>query len=762
MTKRDWLGAAGLYVLVAGALLWPVLLQFGSGFPNDAGDPVLNTWILWWGTRAFPFTDAWWNGPMFHPALDTMAFSELLVGLLPVSAVVQWVSGNPVAAYNAVFALSFPLCGLTACALAFEITARRGASVAAGLAFMLAPYKMQQLAHLQVLSYYWAPLVLLALHRYRRDGRRRWLMLFAGAWLAQALVNGYAMFHLSILVGLWIVWFMRPLRTAAPVMVAWSVAALLIAPVLWKYHVVQSSMHLVRDINEIKRFGAELHHFLAAPKFLVLWGRVLNAGRSETALFPGLTVVVLAAVALLPYVTRMRLGDGQPEPPARWRKAAIWASAVAAAVALSAVTLGPWAIGPLTVRDFHKPFSIAVGARLLAFLGGPWTRRMWRTESVVGFYVLALAAMYVLALGPEPRLFGRPLLYEPPYLWLMRIPGFDALRVPARFAMLAVLCQAMLVALALTHWTKSARRRTVLPLLVVAGILIDGWIRLPVAAVPDAGVTEWGSAAAVLELPPADGATDFGALYRATVHGRPIVNGFSGYMPPHYLPLAHAVRDRQFAVLKELTTQGAIGIALDTRRGDAAEMTQGLLGAGVAATETRGNWSTFLQTGEPSPLLPLGRRLRIAAAIATDHAGDVPRMLDGDVGTAWGTTFNQIGGEEIVVDLGEVTEIGPIVLEMGSYAFGHPRLLEIETSDDRSVWQGAWRGETSVATVRAAIQQPLVVPLTIDIGRVRGRFLRLRQVGHEPGIPWWIAELRVHSPIDGAVSATRTGLRRRP
>jgi hypothetical protein len=76
----------------------------------------------------------------------------------------------------------------------------------------------------------------------------------------------------------------------------------------------------------------------------------------------------------------------------------------------------------------------------------------------VVFYLLAMATMFVCALGPEPRLFGRPILYEPPYAWLMRVPGFDTLRVPARFAMLFVLCQCVLLALAVARWSSRQLR----------------------------------------------------------------------------------------------------------------------------------------------------------------------------------------------------------------------------------------------------------------------------------------------------------------
>ena len=83
---------------------------------------------------------------------------------------------------------------------------------------------------------------------------------------------------------------------------------------------------------------------------------------------------------------------------------------------------------------------------------------------------------------------------------------------------------------------------------------------------------------------------------------------------------------------------------------------------------------------------------------------------------------------------------------MAAYSFGFPKALEIDVSHDQSDWLSVWGGDVGVLAVHAAIQDPGVVPLTLDLGRVEGRYIRLRQVGAEPGLPWWIAELRVYGP----------------
>ena len=96
-----------------------------------------------------------------------MAFSEHLLGLSIITTPVILVSGNPLLAYNAAFFLSFvSQRAVGAYFLTYAISRRHDCAFVAGLAFGFAPYRMAQLAHVQVLSAYWMPLALAGLHLY--------------------------------------------------------------------------------------------------------------------------------------------------------------------------------------------------------------------------------------------------------------------------------------------------------------------------------------------------------------------------------------------------------------------------------------------------------------------------------------------------------------------------------------------------------------------------------------------------------------------
>ena len=125
----------------------------------------------------------------------------------------------------------------------------------------------------------------------------------------------------------------------------------------------------------------------------------------------------------------------------RWPSAA----GVAALVAISPVIVGPWKIGTLlsvsvcgeAAHDCHDAGRAADDhdpARLSA--RGASVHR-WRFTRAPPFSCSSFS------LGPFPTLAGRRVLFRAPYAWLMELPGYSSIRVPARFGMLFILCLAV-------------------------------------------------------------------------------------------------------------------------------------------------------------------------------------------------------------------------------------------------------------------------------------------------------------------------------
>ena len=106
----------------------------------------------------------------------------------------------------------------------------------------------------------WAPIAILALHLYLETRARRWLVLFGAAWLLQTLSNGYALFFLSLFVGLWVLWFVvlrRQWQTAVSIALAMGLASVPLAPILSKYVAVHARNGFTRGPAEVRAFYRE-------------------------------------------------------------------------------------------------------------------------------------------------------------------------------------------------------------------------------------------------------------------------------------------------------------------------------------------------------------------------------------------------------------------------------------------------------------------------------------------------------------------------
>jgi hypothetical protein len=658
--------AAALYVLLTALLTWPLVFSPGSVVPSDLGDPLLNTFLLSWNARVLPLTERWWNLPQFYPIPGVTAYSEHLLGLSVIATPVIALTGEPLLAYNVAFFLSFPLCALAAHWLCYVLTRRHDLGIVAGLAFGFAPYRMSQLAHVQVLSAYWMPLALAGLHLYFQRRRPWHLALFAGAWLLQALTCGYYLFYLSVLVGLWLLWFAvgrERWTDIARVLAAWAVAAAAMAPIAYGYFTHQRAYGLRRWPDEIQAFSADIASILKAPYNLRLWGWLDVVDRPESQLFPGITIVaVVCAGVVLAWTAAARSGVARLRAP----RLLLLGAAVFAAVAATPLLFGPWKIDVfglklLSVGTPQKPFSVAVLLTTIALALHPSVRAGWRTRSPLAFYTLAAVAMWLFSLGPAPTLMNEPVLYKAPYSWLMLAPGVEGVRVPARFWVLATLCLAIGAALALRHvlsrWPTLVR---IAPVVVGALVLVEGWPEPIRFEPPPDGRPVRARAVARLELP-ANPPHDSIVLYRAIDHRRPVLNGYSGYFAPHYWALQYLLEQHDPGVLGRLSAFGAIEVvvdhALDGGRGWRKFLSSQ---PEVELVHSDADSTTYrLRRGAAhQPLAHVdGAPVPIAGIRASLYQDLVGHMIDGDRITRWHTGGPQDPTNEIVLDLGQPREV---------------------------------------------------------------------------------------------------------
>lgn len=317
------------YVLLTAVIGREILASPGGGIAHDAGDPLLNAAILTWNARHIPWTDAWFQFPIFYPTRDALMLSEHLLGVSVLSTPLYWMSGDPLVTYNLTLLLTFPLCALAMYALVQRLTRSAAAAFLAGLAFGFAPYRVAHLPHIQMLAVFWAPLALLGLHAHLETGRRRWLALFGVSWMLQGAANGYFLVYFSVLVGLWVLWFVVARgrwRDLANIAAVAAVAALALVPMLLRYSAMHARHGFERGVGEVTFFSADAAAILCASPELTFWGWLDVACGPEGELFAGLTLVALCGIGAV----------------AAARRSAITGFYFAAAAATWILTLGPF------------------------------------------------------------------------------------------------------------------------------------------------------------------------------------------------------------------------------------------------------------------------------------------------------------------------------------------------------------------------------------------------------------------------------------
>jgi len=582
---RDAALAAALFLVLTLAMTWPLALGLTHDIAGDFGDPLLNTWILAWDVTHLG--RGWWDANIFFPHPLALAYSEHLLPQALQALPVFVVSGNAVLSYNVVFLSTFVLSGLGMFLFVRELTRDPLVSLVGGLAFAFAPYRISSLPHLQVLSAAWMPFVLLGFRRYFDTRGWRPLAGAAAAWWLQNLSSGYYLLYFSPVVILYLVWEITARGLWSDTRVNGSVIATVAAvgagtaSFVWPYLALRRLGFSPRSLTETQHYSADVYAWFTADPNLHLWGSLAQAWpKPEGSLFPGLTVTAIAIVALArAFATEDRsaksLALRETATPLREESVARALQASAFRVLLlmcSAVTLAlllgfTIRLPGLKIAGF--PRALAVTALVAAVGLGTSARARssviaWLRTPVAFFTLITIFAI-AMSFGPAIYARGRLVSEIGPYAFFYRfVPGFDGLRVPARFGMIAAFGLAVLAPLTLTL-IRSDRRRWQTASVVGALIILEAfaqpipinqnspdYARQGLAPLPTLGAetpavyryaVTLPESSAILELPLGEPAFDLRYMYYSTRHWRSLVNGYTGGQPADYELLDHLLQD---------------------------------------------------------------------------------------------------------------------------------------------------------------------------------------------------------------------------
>jgi hypothetical protein len=407
-----------------------------------------------------------------------------------------------------------------------------------------------------------------------------------------------------------------------------------------------------------------------------------------------------------------------------------------------------------------------------------------RLRADLGLYLVVVLGALVLALGPAMALppgFGS---VWGPYALLMQLPGFSALRVPARMMHVMMLGAAVLAAGGVAALT--SRRRggglAAVMLLLSGAVLVD--TRVPsfelIPAPPPAKldpVNPWlatQSGMRIVDLPsdPFGLSTAF-AMYGSTLHWRPMLNGTSGILPPISPWMQARLPGFPDAdVIADLRALGITHAVVDTKPLPPQVLAR--LDGAVADRRLKVRHragDSVVYSLRPSlrvrTVRPSGRRLDPATwTVTASTAARANRIVLGDDPAASWSSWSPLNDElraewynptpivarwqrrldaepsRVTIDLGvEATVTGVSAAFGGSDPMALP-LITLETSIDGQRWTPFPERLSPVPDVRALVDAPRTAPLgAVASDGVRARWLRF--AGNP--LDWHVSDLAVYA-----------------
>jgi hypothetical protein len=605
--KSAGLSAFGLYSIFAFVLTWPLVLGIPSDVPGDLGDSLLNMWILGWGVQHVPLLltgqlgwAEFWNANIFHPDPLALALSEHLFGQTLQILPVYWLTGNIILCYNLLFISTFALSAFGTYLLVHDLTGDRRAAFIAGLVYGFLPYRIASVPHLQVMSSQWMPFALYGLNRFVMSGSRPALAGGTAALVMQNWSCGYYLLYFApflpafVLHRMWTLGKLKNLRIWAALAASAVVTLVFTVPFLLPYSEVQRLFGLERSFGEVVLFSANVWSYVTASENLTLWGKTLRFyphGEGET--FLGFVPWLLASIALAALFRPAFGKDASVPSVPPWRTyvtAFLLLAVITQLIAvLSVVLFGGFELGPISARTPQRllvQFFVAL-ALLLGISARARLEAARIIRSPIAFAFVATILTMWLSLGPLPNAgetrvsgFG---LYGVLYTY---VPGFNGVRVPARYAMIAGLFLAVLAGYGF-RWLHALRVPSTLLLLATCFLILVDGAAIPMEinrtwgqneAVPPARVMPYSAAppvyrriaqlpdgTAITEFPFGDAAWEIRYTYYAASHWKPITNGYSGNFPPRYkerVARLQRVAKDPAAAWKSLTDSGSTHVVV--------------------------------------------------------------------------------------------------------------------------------------------------------------------------------------------------------
>ncbi|MEI7579511.1 MAG: hypothetical protein WCJ58_05780 [bacterium] len=393
LKPRQWLVFVVCFYLLATIIFtWPILPNINTKLADNQ-DPYLIYYMIDAEIAKVRTGDFqhFWDGNILYPYPNTLAFTDHALTLTLEASPLVLLGAGPALTVNYLNLLAFFLSAIFAYLLAYHYTENRAGSLLAGLIYGFAAYHIGQWGHVNIASYQFIPLAVLAFEKFLKTPKLHLALFFSGAFLLNEFVSFGHAIYLSILLSiLMLIRILSKNLLFSKKLFGFGMIALLIIGIpTWLITIkplatTSANLNVVRPLSDLLQYSATSTAFLSAP---------------ENNLAPRITEMLWHKNFSFPYNNEHTLYLG----------------IFTITVALSSIV------------------SLRKGLK---------SKQTWLIFSFLTVIIFG----YLYAFGPYFRLpFG--ITFTSPYLWLYHhVILFKATRVPTRIMIIVLLAVAMLSA----------------------------------------------------------------------------------------------------------------------------------------------------------------------------------------------------------------------------------------------------------------------------------------------------------------------------
>ncbi len=746
-----------VYTLFALIIYYPVTIHLGQSLPQACDDPLLNCWILTWDISHFyQGWTGYWNGPVFYPSKLTLAFSENLLGMLPLALLFHALTHNIIFVHNLLILSTFPLSGIFMYLLCLRFFKNTTAAFFAGLFFAFAPYRTVHGCHMNLLSMQWIPLIIL--FWYNAIEHRKWwsypLLTFFIVLLCLSCIH-YGLFMLLTIPVITIVYCMKKreaLRGAAGVAFAYVAALMALIPINSTYSLVKKTLGTINLPSP--PYSASIVSYLTPCKSLNLWGWMYDIiGKSEgieTTLFPGLLIILASAFTVSRLISGLKLPHltGGNQTSLLHKISGVILLCLLIFILSISLTGGfTISVAGLHISAFTTSIPTTIflffAALYLATIPGIHTRMTALFQALPPHYTVLFT---LLIIGLLFSFYG-------PFLLLGKVaPPFFTMRVPARFFVLVLFSLSILAGLGVSafieeRFTKGLKS---LAYVIASCIVCAECLALPLNFIymtpPVSGfvpvvyekLKEDSDSKVVAELPFFQSSVTPRYMMYSTYHGKNLVNGYSGIILRYMedlttifdgIPSPNSLKALRFFEVDSLILHKRFMAPGDGEKLSGIlkkEKTLTFLGDFNDSELYRVNRETLPEIDETEPSSPpLSRVGWKVEAPSRGFRESASSVLDGRVETYWTTGRKGQKGDTLLLDMGGVHLLKALCLSLGTDFRTYPHSYSLEISQNGMDWEEVKREDESFPPFKSYFKNPSNPLFIISFPPHACRYMRL-------------------------------------